>query len=112
MSVLMKGNIIDFIPFFRGSLDENNKLVISDDGDLFLTVDTGFSGGIALPLDVLTKLEVELAFYDTLSDSTDTFRSFGFSLRMIDIGLRLIKELRTCDKITVKDLESLVDWKR
>ena len=70
MSMLVKGNIIDFVPFFKSFLDESNKLVISENGDLFLTVDTGFSGGIALPLDVLTKLEVELAFYDTFKIAT------------------------------------------
>ena len=69
MSILMKGGIIDFVPFFKGSLTKN-KLVISEDGDFFLTVDTGFSGSIALPLDTFKKLEVELAFYDTFKIAT------------------------------------------
>ena len=65
----MKGSIIDFVPFFKGSFAKN-KLVISKDGDFFLTVDTGFSGGIALPLDTLKKLELELVFYDTFKIAT------------------------------------------
>lgn len=70
MSLLIKGDITNFIPIFRGNFDPNKGLVITRDGDISLTVDTGFSGGVALPLDVLEELNFKLAFYDTFKIAT------------------------------------------
>ena len=70
MRVIIKGDIVDFGPFFNAYLDEDGRLVISKAGSLQLTVDTGFSGGIALPLGILENMGVELAFYDTFRLAT------------------------------------------
>jgi predicted aspartyl protease len=70
MRAIIKGDIVDFVPFFNAYLGEDRSLVISKKGDLSLTVDTGFSGGIALPLDVLDNMDMELVFYDTFRLAT------------------------------------------
>jgi len=70
MRALIKGDIVNFVPFFNAHLDEDGRLVVTEGGNFSLTVDTGFSGGIALPLDILEKMNVELAFYDTFRLAT------------------------------------------
>ncbi|MBM3240968.1 hypothetical protein FJZ31_32195 [Candidatus Poribacteria bacterium] len=60
MRAVVRGKIEDFVPFFNGFVDEDGILVLQEDGDLSLTVDTGFSGGIALPEEVLDEMDVEL----------------------------------------------------
>lgn len=59
MRTLIRGRIVDFIPSFNASLDENGTLVLSENGELSFTVDTGFDGGIALPEEILDEMEVE-----------------------------------------------------
>ena len=46
MKPLVKGDIIDFVPFFNACID-NEILVLDENGNFPITVDTGFSGGIA-----------------------------------------------------------------
>ena len=60
MKTLVRGKIEDFVPFFNGFVDEYGMLVVQKNGDLSLTVDTGFSGGIALPKETLDGMDVEL----------------------------------------------------
>ena len=60
MRTLVTGKIEDFVPFFNGSVNEDGVLVIQENGDFSLTVDSGFSGGIALPEKVLDQMNVEL----------------------------------------------------
>lgn len=55
MKKLIKGDIVDFVPFFNAYLDDDGYLNICEDGDFSMTIDTGFSGGIALPLDILRR---------------------------------------------------------
>jgi predicted aspartyl protease len=69
MRALIEGDIVDFVPSFNAGVD-GGRLVISESGDLLLTVDTGFSGGIALPMHVLDNMGAELAFYDTFKLAT------------------------------------------
>ena len=69
-SLIIDGEIKNCVPFFNANLDKNGKLVIIEKGEFSLTVDTGFSGGIALPLDILEAMNVKLAFYDTFKLAT------------------------------------------
>lgn len=48
MRVIIKGDIVNFVPFFNAYLD-NEKFIISESGDFSLTVDTGFSGVLPYP---------------------------------------------------------------
>jgi predicted aspartyl protease len=59
MRILLRGEIRDFVPSFGASV-EDGRLVLHKDGDFSLTVDTGFSGGIALPEEILQEMGVEL----------------------------------------------------
>lgn len=63
MRTLIKGEIEALAPFFNGFLDENGILILQENGDFSLTVDTGFSGGIALPEEILDEMEVELIHF-------------------------------------------------
>jgi len=58
MRTLIKGEIEALVPFFNGFLDENGILILQENGDFPLTVNTGFSGGIALPEEILDEMEV------------------------------------------------------
>ncbi|MFQ6087650.1 MAG: hypothetical protein ACE5K0_01945 [Candidatus Methanofastidiosia archaeon] len=60
MRTLIRVEIEDFVPFFNGFVDEDGTLVLQKDGDFPLTVDTGFSGAIALPEEILERMNVEL----------------------------------------------------
>jgi len=45
---------MDFVPSFNAYIDEiNGNLVLCENGDFAMTVDTGFSGGIALSSDTI-----------------------------------------------------------
>jgi len=63
MSKSIKGAIKNFVPSFKGSVNQKGMLVIKEAGTLALTVDTGFSGAIALPEPVLDEMKIELADY-------------------------------------------------
>ena len=60
MSLLIVGNIKDFVPFFKGIVDKESTLVLGEDGDFPLTIDTGFSGGIAVPEEILETMGLKL----------------------------------------------------
>lgn len=70
MKTLIKGNIEKFVPVFRGLLNKNAVFTLTDSGDISMTVDTGFSGGIALPAKILEKMNIELVDYDTFRLAT------------------------------------------
>ncbi len=60
MKTLIKGNIEKFVPVFT----------LTDSGNISMTADTGFSGGIALPAKILEKMNIELVDYDTFRLAT------------------------------------------
>lgn len=63
MRTVIKGKIENFVPFFNGLVDENGMLIFKEDGNLSFTVDTGFNGAVALPEEILDKMDVELAHF-------------------------------------------------
>jgi len=69
MGVLLRGTIVENVPLFKASI-RKRMLMLDGKGDLALTVDTGFSGGIALPSTILENIDAELAFYDTFKTAT------------------------------------------
>lgn len=70
MRTLIQGEIEDFVPFFKAYLNEKGSLVLTEDGDFSMTVDTGFSGGIALPSDIIEEMGLELVDFDTFKLAT------------------------------------------
>ena len=58
MRALIKGPIIDYVPYFNGEINEDGVLVLHEGGGRSLIVDTGFSGGIALPTELLAKMDL------------------------------------------------------
>jgi predicted aspartyl protease len=69
VKALVRGEIVDFVPLFNAYLGEL-ELVLDGGGDILLTVDTGFSGGVALPKKMLDEMDVEFIGYDTFSLAT------------------------------------------
>lgn len=59
-----------FVAFFHARVDKRKKLILGQQGSFPLIADTGFSGGVALPLKILEKMDVQLAFYDTFRLAT------------------------------------------
>ena len=69
MNTLSQGEIIDFAPLFKAYVRKEG-LVLGEEGDILLTVDTGFSGRIALPQKTLNEMAVEFIGYDTFTLAT------------------------------------------
>jgi predicted aspartyl protease len=72
MKTIFRGEINDFVPFIKASINDG-MLAITDDGNLSMTVDTGFSGGIALPLKLIKRLGLEQVVYDRFQLGTGKF---------------------------------------
>jgi predicted aspartyl protease len=64
MQTLIRGKIEELVPSFTGFVNSDGVLVLQEDSSLSLTVDTGFSGGIALPEDILKGMSVVLIDYE------------------------------------------------
>lgn len=60
MKTIIRGEIDDFVPFFNAFVDDDGALILQEDGNFSLTVDTGFSGAIALPEEILDQMDIEL----------------------------------------------------
>jgi predicted aspartyl protease len=58
MRTLIQGEIIDFAPLFKAYVKKEG-LLFGEEGNILLTVDTGFNGGIALPWETLDEMDVE-----------------------------------------------------
>ena len=69
MKTLITGKVVDFAPTFGAYMD-GKCLALGDDGDFAITVDTGFNGGIAIPLEMLDEMNMEFFGYDTFTLAT------------------------------------------
>jgi predicted aspartyl protease len=70
MRIILKGTIANNSPSFCGSFRKDGILVFHKKGNVSFTVDTGFSGGIALPRKILKNLNIEFMGYDTFTLAT------------------------------------------
>jgi len=70
MKLVLSGSIEDNCPTVKATINEDKNLVFNKKGGLALTIDTGFSAGIALPKTVLSKLNIRFVGYEnyTLAD--------------------------------------------
>ena len=66
MNMLIQGEILDFVPLFKAYVRKGG-LLLAEEGNILLTVDTGFSGGIALPQEMLNEMDAEFIGYDTFT---------------------------------------------
>jgi len=69
MSIVMRGGINNAVPYFLCFTTESGTLTIKEevtdqkDGDDEITVDTGFSGTVVLPQDVLDQMGFQYTGY-------------------------------------------------
>jgi predicted aspartyl protease len=71
MRTLIRGKIEDFVPTFNAYLDNEGNIVLDEYGDFHITVDTGFNGGIALPMDIITdNMNLELVGFELFRIAT------------------------------------------
>jgi len=70
MKEIMEGEIENFVPLFQAHLNSEKILVLGEGGDIPMTVDTGFSGGIAIPLNLINEMGLELVDFDTFRLAT------------------------------------------
>jgi predicted aspartyl protease len=63
MKTIFWGKIEDFVPFIEASV-KNKMLVIKEKGNFSMTVDTGFTGGIALPNKMIKQIGLKPVAYD------------------------------------------------
>jgi len=69
MKTIFQGKIEDFVPFVKASITDG-ALVIGKHGDFTMTVDSGFSGGIALPRDLIKQIGLKPIVYDKFELAT------------------------------------------
>ena len=69
MSDLLVGHIRSLVPCLQATL-KTGKLIFQNRGEINFTVDTGFTGSIAMPLPLLRKLDFELRAYETFRLAT------------------------------------------
>ncbi len=60
MKTRIKGKIQNFVPNFQGHISSEGILVLRENGNMDLTVDTGFSGSIALPEKILKRMKAKI----------------------------------------------------
>ena len=60
MSIVVKGVIEELVPIIRGEIRGDGSIVFDESGGLALTVDTGFSGAMALPIWAIEEMDLEL----------------------------------------------------
>jgi predicted aspartyl protease len=91
MKVLVRGKIANFVPTFTGYLNKGVLDIGNANEDLSLTVDTGFSGGIALPQKILNKMKIEFFGYDTFTLATGEVTELPMFLGKVIVGTHEIK---------------------
>jgi predicted aspartyl protease len=69
MKTIIQGEINNLDPLFRAYVSEG-LIVFSNDGDISLTVDTGFDGEISLPQYILDDIDLELMGYNVFVTAT------------------------------------------
>ena len=65
MKIILSGFIKDNNPLFNARINNNKCLEFNNNGSIFVTVDTGFIGGIALPKEILSKLSIKFVAYES-----------------------------------------------
>jgi len=70
LKTVTSGNINNFVPQVNAYLSNDGILSLSTKGEISFTVDTGFSGGIAIPISIIEKMKTEIVTYDTFSLAT------------------------------------------
>ncbi|MBC8185023.1 hypothetical protein H8E88_28350 [candidate division KSB1 bacterium] len=70
MRTIIRGEIEKYVLFFKAYLDYQGNLVLDENGEFSITIDTGFSGGIALPIEMLDKMKIDQIDYDTFKLAT------------------------------------------
>lgn len=69
MKTILRGHIVGYIPSVSSQI-ANGKLVLGESGNIEMTIDSGFSGGIALPHDILQALDKKRMGYDFFTLAT------------------------------------------
>ncbi len=60
MRTIIRGPVIDGVPFIDTNVSTDGTLELGRTGELQLIVDTGFDGGIALPMELITRLALPI----------------------------------------------------
>lgn len=60
MQILIEGNIVGRTPYLYARLEER-RLVLENSGPIFLVVDTGFTGSVALQQELIDQLGLRVA---------------------------------------------------
>jgi predicted aspartyl protease len=69
MKTIFQGKIEDFVPFVKASIVDG-VLIIDKNGNFTMTVDSGFSSGIALPHKLIKQIGLKPIVYDKFELAT------------------------------------------
>ena len=65
MEIVISGKIEEYVPFFNAYFNSEGDLALAENGDISMTVDTGFNGGISLPFETINKMGLEFMNFTT-----------------------------------------------
>ena len=91
MKIVVHGKMTNFVPAFKGYLNKGVLVIANGNDDLSLTVDTGFSGGVALPQKILNKMKIEFFGHDTFTLATGEITELPMYLGQVIVGKQKIK---------------------
>ncbi|OFY63405.1 MAG: hypothetical protein A3H98_14245 [Bacteroidetes bacterium RIFCSPLOWO2_02_FULL_36_8] len=86
MKQIISGNIDDNCPTLTAAISEKKCLVFTINGRLLFTVDSGFSGGVALPIELLSKLNIRFIGYENYSLADGTIIQLKEYYGIVEIG--------------------------
>lgn len=87
----IRGVIRDQAPVIAGRVDHSGKLCLGGRGPQRFIVDTGFTGAVAVPEEMLSLLDVEHIGYDTFTLATGRDVELPVFLGEVRIGRRRVQ---------------------
>ena len=87
----IQGFIRDQAPVIAGRVDHSGRLCLGRRGLQSFIVDTGFTGALAAPEEMLSSLDVEHVGYDTFTLATDQEVELSVFLGEVRIGRRRVQ---------------------
>lgn len=86
----IRGLIRDQAPVIAGRVDSSGKLCLGRRGPQRFILDTGFTGAMAVPEEMLSSLDVEHIGYDTFTLATGQEVELPVFLGEVRIGRRRV----------------------
>ena len=92
MKNILTGKVKDFVPSFYAKI-EHGRIILRENGNLALTVDTGFNDYFALPKQILAQLDLEYVAMETFILANGTFADIKTYQGEVNVGGKIFHTL-------------------